>query len=71
MNLNQLKYFCTVCLFQTVSDAAEYLHISQPSLSGAIKDLENEFGVRIEDVICVTNEGYENFTKSSKELIIL
>ncbi len=47
MNLNQLKYFCTVCLFQTVSDAAEYLHISQPSLSGAIKDLENEFGVRL------------------------
>ncbi len=33
--------------------------------------LENEFGVRIEDVICVTNDGFENLTKSPKELIIL
>lgn len=33
--------------------------------------LENEFGVRIEDVVCVTNGGFENLTKSPKELIIL
>ncbi|MBO5090621.1 MAG: aminopeptidase P family protein [Clostridia bacterium] len=33
--------------------------------------LENEFGVRIEDVVCVTNGGFENLTKSTKELIIL
>ncbi len=33
--------------------------------------LENEFGVRIEDVISVTDSGYENLTQSSKELIIL
>jgi len=33
--------------------------------------LENEFGVRIEDVVCVTNAGFENLTKSPKELIIL
>lgn len=33
--------------------------------------LENEFGVRIEDVICVNDSGYENLTKSPKELIIL
>ncbi len=33
--------------------------------------LENEFGVRIEDVICVTNGGFENLAKSPKELIIL
>lgn len=33
--------------------------------------LENEFGVRIEDVICVNDIGYENLTKSPKELIIL
>lgn len=44
MNINKLKYFCTICDFQTVSNAAKYLHISQPSLSSAIKELESEFG---------------------------
>ncbi len=33
--------------------------------------LENEFGVRIEDVISVTDSGYYNLTKSPKELMIL
>lgn len=30
-----------------------------------------EFGMRIEDVICVTENGYENFNKSSKDLVLL
>ena len=33
--------------------------------------LENEFGVRIEDMVLVTDEGIENLTKSPKELIII
>lgn len=33
--------------------------------------LEGKFGVRIEDMIVVTENGYENFTKSPKELLIL
>ena len=33
--------------------------------------LENEFGVRIEDMIIVTQNGCEDITKSEKELIIL
>jgi len=45
MNLTQLKYFQAVCTYQTVSAAAMYLHISQPSLSNAIKELEEEFNV--------------------------
>ncbi len=45
MNLMHLKYFQAVAMCQTVSAAAEYLHISQPSLSGAVRSLENEFGV--------------------------
>lgn len=47
MNLLKLKYFQAVCLFQSFSDAAEHLHISQPSLSNAIKELENEYGVSL------------------------
>ncbi len=31
--------------------------------------IENFGGVRIEDLVCVTKDGYENFTKSNKELL--
>lgn len=33
--------------------------------------LENEFGVRIEDMVAVTENGYRNLTASPKDLIIL
>ena len=33
--------------------------------------LEGEFGVRIEDIVKISPEGFENFTKSPKDLIIL
>lgn len=45
MNVTQLEYFCAVCTYQSISEAAEHLHISQPSLSVAIKELETEYGV--------------------------
>ncbi|MBO7289618.1 MAG: LysR family transcriptional regulator, partial [Clostridia bacterium] len=47
MNINQLKYFNTVCEYGKVSLASQILHISQPSLSAAIKELEHEFGVNL------------------------
>ena len=47
MNFLKLKYFITVCEFGTVSAAADYLHIAQPSLSFAINDLEEEFGAKL------------------------
>lgn len=33
--------------------------------------IENKFGVRIEDMVCVTEDGCMNLTKSPKELIIV
>lgn len=33
--------------------------------------IENKFGVRIEDMVVVTDDGYKNFTQSPKELIVL
>lgn len=47
MNLNQLKYFYTICIYGSLSVASEYLYISQPSLSSSIKSLEQEFGVSL------------------------
>lgn len=72
MNLVQLKYFQAVCSYRTVSNAAEYLHISQPSLSCAIKELESEFGVllfrRHHRGMKLTSEG-EVLYKMSGDLI--
>lgn len=33
--------------------------------------IENKFGVRIEDMVLVKKDGYQNFTKISKELMII
>lgn len=45
MNLIQLRYFQAVCACGNLTQAAEQLHISQPSLTSAIQALEKEFGV--------------------------
>ncbi len=72
MNLNQLKYFNAVCTYQTISAAAAYLHISQPSLSTAIKELEQEFGVvlfrRHHRGMVLTPEG-ETLLKLSRDIL--
>ena len=61
MTLSQMQYFQMVCLYQSVSRAAEELHVSQPSISNSIKDLEEEFGVllfhRIKKRMVLTKEG--------------
>ncbi len=72
MNLLQLKYFTAICEFGTVSAAAEYMHIAQPSLSLAIKELENEFGAllfqRKHKGMYLTAEG-ELFLNMAKDII--
>ena len=63
MNLTQLKYFLKVCECGSVSGAAKALFISQPSLSGAIKELEAEFGAilfkRHHNGVTLTDAGRE------------
>lgn len=44
MDLNQLRYFTKVAEQQSISKAANELFISQPALSMAIHNLENELG---------------------------
>ncbi len=45
MNLQHLKYFRAVYECKNITKAANRLHISQPAVSSALKELETEFGV--------------------------
>lgn len=42
MKLTQIEYFITVCECGSFSRAAEKCHISQPGISKAIRELEEE-----------------------------
>ena len=46
MTLNQLEYFCAVCRYHSIRRASDELFVSQPTISVAIRDLENEFHAR-------------------------
>ena len=45
MNLNQLYYFQTLARLEHYTKASQELYISQPTLTHAIKELENELGI--------------------------
>ena len=49
MDLRQLEYFCAISKFGNFTKTAEYLHVSQPSVTKAIKSLENEFDLILVD----------------------
>lgn len=63
MTLTQLNYAITVANANSMNEAARTLFISQPSLSAAIRDLEEEIGVelflRTNRGISLTPEGEE------------
>lgn len=63
MTLTQLRYAITVAKAKSMNEAARSLFISQPSLSTAIRDLEEEIGIevfkRTNRGISVTPEGEE------------
>ena len=47
MTLKQLEYVTTVAEIGTITEAAERLFISQPSLTNAIHELEKEMNIVI------------------------
>ena len=47
MTLQQLKYMIIVAERGSITEAAKELYISQPSLSGAVKEVEKEAGITI------------------------
>lgn len=63
MTLTQLKYVITVAQETSMNEAAKKLFISQPSLSAAIREIEEEIGItlflRSSRGVLVTQEGEE------------
>ena len=47
MEFRVLQYFLAVAREESVSGAAEFLHLSQPTLSRQLKDLEEELGKQL------------------------
>lgn len=63
MTLQQLKYMIVVAEKGSITEAAKELYLSQPSLSGAIKDVEREAKItifnRCRAGVALTTEGME------------
>ena len=61
MTLQQLKYAITVAETGTITEAANKLYISQPSLTNAIHELEKEMNIiifnRTNKGISISKEG--------------
>ncbi len=61
MELRVLQYFLAVTREQSISGAAESLHLSQPTLSRQLKDMEDELGkqllIRGNRRVTLTEEG--------------
>lgn len=47
MEIRVLQYFLAIAREQSISGAAEFLHISQPTLSRQIRDMEEELGKQL------------------------
>lgn len=72
MTLAQLKYVITVAEAKSMNEAAKRLFISQPSLSSAIKELEEEIGIEVfrrsNKGVFVTPEG-EEFVGYARQVV--
>ncbi|MBD5156882.1 MAG: LysR family transcriptional regulator [Butyrivibrio sp.] len=66
MTLQQIYYAITISDTGSMNKAAEILYVAQPSLSGAIHDLESELGITIFHRsgrgVTLTNDGVEFLT---------
>ena len=63
MNLNHLRYFKEVCESGSITAASDKCHVSQPSITSAIGNLEKETGVklfgRVGNRLSLTEDGRE------------
>lgn len=74
MELRVLNYFLTVAREGNFSRAAEKLHLSQPTLSRQIKDMEDEYGktllIREPRRVLLTEDG-ELLRRRAEEILSL
>lgn len=76
MELRVLRYFLAVAREESISDAANFLHITQPTLSRQLMDLEKELGKQLlirgkrNRKIMLTEEGMR-LRKRAEEIIEL
>lgn len=74
MEIRVLRYFLAIAREETITGAANFLHITQPTLSRQIKDLEDELGqkllVRGSHRVVLTPEGMI-LRKRAEEIIAL
>lgn len=72
MTFLQMKYFVTVCECKNVTQAAEKLHVSQPSVSHAIRELEEEYQItlfrRVHKKMVLTEDGRFVWEKANEIL---
>ncbi len=68
MTLIQLRYFCETCRCHSITGAAKELFVTQPAISLAIKDLEEEFKItlftRINNKLILTDDGARFYEKA-------
>ncbi|MEH6449712.1 MAG: LysR family transcriptional regulator [Oleispira sp.] len=73
MDLRSLRYFVSAVEKGSISAAAEFCHIAQPSISHAINQLEGEFDfrllVRSKKGVSLTQQG-EDFYLRAKQLLL-
>ena len=71
MTLQQLHYVITITEMGSFNKASEVLYISQPSLTGAVQELEKELGIvifhRTRKGVTLTNDGLE-FINHARQL---
>lgn len=72
MTIRHLKVFIKVAELSSISKAAEYFCVAQPSISETIKDLEGFYGVllfeRVNKTLMITKEG-ELLLSKAKEVV--
>ena len=72
MKIIQLEYFCAVCRYHSITQAAQKLYVTQPAISNAIRELEKEFSInlftRSKNHMYVSKEGEIFYQKTSRLL---
>lgn len=67
MKINQLSYFVMTAKYNNISKASKKLFVSQPAISMAIKELEEEFKCKL----FIRNNNVITLTKEGKHLLLL